>query len=357
MNYAVVTALLIANSLVFGQTPDTFTWLGGAGSATWDDFGVWEPAETARTAPGIAGDILRTTTSANIFLSGDKTITRIIDGGDRLVFRNNSGTAHTITFDSGDPAVTNFIQLTRTPFHACTVNATPDNDMIFDIKNGLRWNAGVWDNNNFRVNIGAKITGGNDPEPPLWLQFDSNAGDWGHCFYVMLNQNNDFRGDVHLGRDGMNNTLHFQIGHGGTPGYNSILGHPDNRIFLHGGWTTLRVKSGDPGGFRRTVIGNGTLGGNEINGDYNGFNPSPLLLGAGCSLEPMVLPSNPVGTITLTTIGGWGGSATVTAHEDAQVVLSLGNGGACGKLNFNSSGAVNYSGKVILVPQDDYAPG
>ena len=354
---AAIAVFAFVGTAAFGQIPDTFTWTGGTGTTTWDEPGVWTSATTARAAPGFAGDIIRTTAAADIFLSGDKTISGITDGGGRLVFR--SATPSTITFDSGDPAVTNQLRISQEPFHASNVNASPDNDIVFNIVRAVRWNVGVWSHVNFRTYVGAKITGGNSPAAPVGFIVDSqNDPTHGKLYFILLNPGNDFRGDLHFGRDGGNNSLRVQLGHGAHAGYDSILGHPENRVYFHGGGVHLCVKAGDPGGFRRTLVGAGTLRGNEIDGGYNVWLCNNLILGDGCSLEPATLPSNPIGAISVTTRSDDRQDVrTITTHANAQAVITLGSGGACDKINFSSNGQVSYSGKVILEPQDDYPLG
>ena len=323
----------------------------GGGVGSWNDTLMWTSLLNDHDVPGIAGDKIVTTSAAEITLNGDTTISGITDGGGRLQLI--PAVPSTITFDSGDPAVTNRNIITRGAFSQGIVNTiAPNSDIVFNIVRNLRWTFGRTGDANFRAYIGAKISGG-DVSSPVDFLVDCATGDW--SAFALLNPDNDFYGDVRLGS--ANTTyVNFQLGYGNHVGWNSCLGDPANKVYLHGN-SALRIKSGDPNGLRRTVIGNGTVSGTSIDGTYNGFNSDNLLLGEGCSLEPMILPSNPIGVITVSTTANWGSGKTIIAQAGSQVVLALGASGQRSRIAFNSTGAVSFYGKIIMNPLDDYPLG
>ena len=74
--WLVAAATFLTVGVSFAQTPDTFTWSGGA-SGTWNAAGGWTPLATSRTFPEIAGDLVVTTNAATLTLNGNTTVSGI----------------------------------------------------------------------------------------------------------------------------------------------------------------------------------------------------------------------------------------------------------------------------------------
>ncbi|MGI5868224.1 MAG: hypothetical protein ACOX9C_02090 [Kiritimatiellia bacterium] len=340
----VVVALSNATVLL-AQTPDTFTWSGGA-SGIWNAPGGWTPQDTSRDFPEIAGDQVVTTNGVTLTLNGDTTVSRVSASGGSLAVSSDG--VVTQTFESASAAVTNRIYSLKQNVYLG--DGVADDDLVLNVVDNLLI-SGNRNDGIISTFVRGKIVGGT-AESPIALLTEVNNSEWGSYRVFLMNANNSFRGDVYIGSAGMGSkgNLFVFLGNGSTPGVDSMLGHPDNKIILRNQKPNFCVTQGSAEGLKRRVIGSGNVRGLRIDQGWPSItHPSPVILGDGSSLEPSVEFSNPIGKINI--IG-----STITTHTNSQIRINV-TPTAKDVVAFNGTSAFTYAGKVLMEPLEPVAPG
>jgi hypothetical protein len=328
--------------------PDTFTWTGTENN--WNDAGVWSAAATERTAPGIRGDEIVLPSPGTIKLTNEVTISTatVSQSGSRIVA---DGMAATLVFAAADDATA---AVSTAPSGRYSLGTEFfDEHLAIEVKGGLCIKSAGSGSYHSATFINGKFTGGS-AESPATITIERPDNSWGNTRCFLMNRNNDFRGDIHVGgtqSTGGGGVLSF--GHHNTAGDSAMLGHPDNKIVVRHGLTVL-FKSGNSEVFTRRILGTGTLRGGRIDHQYaNLSHDENIILGDGASIEP----SNPAtgsefGNFTVR-------GAQLTMHENARAVLSVGTTGHDTlRLLMSSTGkAVTYSGRLVLEEVDHVGVG
>lgn len=307
-----VTAIaLLAAGVSFAQTPDTFTWSGGA-TGTWNAPGGWTPLATSRTFPEIAGDQVVTTNATTLTLNGNTTVSRISVGGGNLTLSSDG--VVTQTFESASAAVSNKIYSVGR--HLYLGDDPVDDDLVMNIKDNL-----IFSGNHsgyLYMFVRGKIIGGTTVSP-ISLMTEVNNNEWNNYRVYLMNGNNAFRGDVYIGASGTGSkgNMFLYLGYGSILGTDSMLGHPDNTVILRNQRPNLCVSRCDSEGLKRRILGTGNVRGLRVDTAWPTLtNPDALVLGDGSSLEPSVEFSNPIGKITVI------GSA-LTTHANSQIRINV----------------------------------
>ncbi|MDA3797727.1 MAG: hypothetical protein PF692_01445 [Kiritimatiellae bacterium] len=343
----IVFTLALAMGVItsYAQTPDTFTWIGGA-SGSWDAVGVWTPTVTSRIFPEIAGDMVVTTNATTITMTTNVTVSGISVSGGTLTLLNTG--VVTQTFASASASVTNKISVSVSNINSGD-SASGDN-LVMDIVDNLLF-LGYHNNGYVSMFVWDKIIGGS-VEDPISLLFEVSGNQYSHFRVHLMNANNTYRGDVYIGAAGAlkDGDVSLYLGYGSTQGKDSMLGNSDNKIILRNKRPALCVTGGYSEGLKRRVLGTGTVQGRRVNTGYASITyPDPIILGDGSSLEPSVEFSNPIGKITVA-------GSTITTHTNSQIRINV-TETTKDVVAFSGSSAFTYTGKVLMEPLEEIPVG
>ena len=347
--WLVAAATFLTVGVSFAQTPDTFTWSGGA-SGIWNAPGGWTPLATSRTFPEIAGDLVVTTNAATLTLNGNTTVSGISASlGNMTVVP--SGVVTQI-FASSSASVTNRIHATSAtsnPRYIYLGNALVDDNLTLNVADNLIFSGSG--GTLAHLFVRGRLIGGTE-ETPISLIARAHGTEYPTVRVYLMNANNDFRGDVFVGATGSSyeSNMFVFLGYSSVNGTDAMLGHPDNKVILLNKRPNLCVSRCDAGGLKRRILGTGNVRGLRIDTGYPTItNPDALFLGDGSSLEPSVAFSNPIGKITVI------GSA-LTTHANSQIRINV-TPTTKDVVAFSGTSAFTYTGKVLMEPLETVAPG
>ncbi len=329
-------ALLAAAAGVCAQTPDTFTWAGG--SNTWEAAGVWSPAATARTAPGLAGDVVVTTNASTIVLTGSVTLSSLSVSGGSLSLPTTG--VLTQRFESASAAVTSRIYSAGQ--HVAIGDAPADPDLTLYVVDRLLFSGNH--SGHLYTYVRGRVCGGT-AEAPISLLSEVNNNEWNTYRIHLMNTNNAFRGDVSIGAAGMGSkgNLFLFLGYSTVRGADSMLGHPDNKVILRNQRPNLCVSQGYSDGLKRRILGTGNVRGLRVDTAWPTITTADTLtLGDGSSLEPSTEPLNPIGKIAL--IG-----STLTTHANSQIRFSV-SSTTNDSVTVSATAPFTYAGKIVIEP-------
>lgn len=342
---------------VFAQAPATFSWVDGA--TDWDADGAWTCSDETRSAPGIAGDVLSITqtNAVTIPFSGEKTISSVLNLRTSSVTFSPEGAGTRLVFDNGgDPAVTNRIagglahQNIALNFGTNVDSLDYDPNLEVALASPLLINPAL--ESTVIVYFRGKLTGGTADAPSdLTLRRDG-FNEWFQGRMLLLHPDNDFRGDLHLGVPGGDNRFRVDVGFRNAIGWNGCLGHPDNKIVMYGGHTSLRIHTGDPEGLRRVVEGTGTIMGASVNPEWTSLAINePLFLGSGMNVRPSD-PNTGSDCGSIRIVG-----YPLTMAEDAVFSLDVRPDGSCDTVTLESTAALSLCGTFSFSGGEGAAPG
>lgn len=332
----------------WAQTPATFSWVEG--SSDWDAAGAWVSSDPARTAPGVPGDIvsLSATDTVNLSFTGEKTISSLVDLRASWTSLTAGAPGARLIFDNGgDATLTNRIaggtmhQTLSLALGSITEGLDYDENLEVSLASPLLIHPIV--EGSLIVYARGKLTGGTADNPSDIRFRRDGFNEWFQARLTLLHPDNDFRGDLHLGVPGGDNRFQVDVGYRNAIGWNSCLGHPDNKVVLYGNETYLRVHTGDPEGLRRVVEGTGRIVGSSVNPEWTNLSlEEPLYLGSGMDVRP----SNPnTGSeCGLIRINGY----PLTMAEDAVFSLDVLPDGSCDSLVLGSTAALNLCGQFAF---------
>lgn len=330
--------LLMSAVMASAETPDTFRWAGGA-NGVWNSSGVWTPVATARTAPGIAGDLVAITNGVTIAMTNHFTVSGISVSAGSLSLSTTG--VITQTFESASAAVTNKI-------YASAVNVylgdnPVDNDLTLKIVENLLF-SGNHNNGYVSMFVRGQLIGGTVETPVAFLT-EVNNNQYSHFRVHLMNTNNLFCGDIYVGAGGAasQGDLNVFLGYGSTKGTDGMLGNTTNRVILRNKVTSLCMTGGDSAGLKRRVLGTGSIKGSRVDTGYANLTyADPLVLGDGSSLEPSIELTNAIGKINVN-------SSTLTTHTNSQFRINV-TATTNDQVSLSTTTAFVYTGRVLMEP-------
>ncbi len=325
------------------ETPDNFTWQGSQ-TGNWDDDGVWKPASTTRTAPGIIGDRFEILNGETVTLSHDAAASTVVirkngalnlSGENPVTFLLSGGAGHAV-LNGGQ----NNWSTTRI--------GTDPSDTVNCVRLGSPVDITLSQNDSPQqtyMRFNAKLSGGSE-SAPADLIIQKGGWSWNNEYYYLLNAANDFRGDIYLNGaasgDGFEAVLY--VGANGCPGKDSMLGNANNAVILNrtsGCPCKLILSSMESTGLRHRVAGNGNVSEESAT--------TVLCLGDGFVADP--------GTAAAYQNLGFSASAAgIRIDPNATFRFDV-EAGACDTVAFDPKKAFSFTGRIELVPKGDLAVG
>ena len=323
------------------SNPDNFTWVVRA--ADWEGDGVWS-INTAyeRHTPGYAGDVVKfvydsARTAQVPTLSADATVGRMqFSGGDwnahysatfksvepvELIFDNLGNGAGVSISGSG----TEYVNFGTGTDNALTVRFNDD----FTFERNAAFD--------FKAYFYAKLTGGTT-ESPHTLTFHDFANEYATVQITLLNDANDFVGDIVLKKStyySNGSPFTFRVGDSSHPYAESMLGDAANAVSV-GQWTILEIGAGCATAvMNRSLSGGGTLKA-----------VCPLVLGETASVH--VRPGE---TFSVTSTGAIADDSG-TGYE---IGIDADDSGSAGRIDFSAVGSLTLAGTFTVTPDDPEA--
>lgn len=264
-----------ASLLSLSAQAETYTWTEGA-TAPWASTLSWTPMGIPT-----AGDWVEIPGVSTAEISGTCTV-----GGMDLwnVQLNGTSSDSTLSINSGDgsPSIVHSRQSSAIGIADNDPNLTlhlanPTAFYLYPNQNG----SGSYPS----IMYLSKLSGGTEEAP-----CDITLVRGRHFF---RNASNNFRGNIIVG--GENAGTQFFCGYRSSPAADTMLGHPDNIVYLSAGSRIAWQSSSDP--LNHKVFGNGTIYGTNFD-SWGNFTGANLYLGQDFEVRPETATS-PFSSITI----------------------------------------------------------
>ncbi|MGN0845232.1 MAG: hypothetical protein ACI4QT_08450 [Kiritimatiellia bacterium] len=338
--------MVLVFSMAFSAMAGSFNWIG-ATDLDWDADGVWETADSERTAPGVIGDEATITGKVTIAFSADKTLSKLnlkstfdwsmsgawtLEGANTLTLAGVDGGAAVLTCDAYNA---NYSRSSIGNWAAGSAMALHLEDPVDIAIASQEYTKG-------HLIIGAKMTGGS-AEKPSDIRITVSRGG----FLILTNPSNEFRGDFKF--DPANTTTAYLVlGLGNKSATDGMLGDPENEIVFAGKDARLLLANVDAEGLKRTVRGSGSIQAQKLENQWFIASKGNLVLGDGCVLIPSKEDS-PHGTISIV------GNA-ISVHSNTTFRMSV-SPEENDQVTISPTADFTFRGKVEVVEESAIEPG
>lgn len=340
------------NRVDYGPTvvDTSFHWTGAKGDA-WFKEGAWTTANPTLLVPHLAGDKVEFGSGGDVVLDDSVTVSRV-DLASTVIKPKGDGTSVTLGLAAlpkagetqGKMVVSSASTLGRTPYDSeLALNLLSPFKLYFSNGSGTA-----------RLFLRAKVTGGTTESPYDW-ELAKDGSQWAYGETILLNPDNDFRGDVTVNSGAKDNSANrLIVGIFETAGTDTMLGDPANEIRLTSGQSNLFLHRMAEPGLCHAVSGCGVVRGVSITDQqYYTVNDFDLILGDGFVADPCTTASD-YGRMTIR-------GRTISVNEKAAFRLQVYGDGETLKGDsiafMQTQGDMTIGGRFEFEAAGEIAPG